>query len=264
MTTDCLTCHENTIENNTCLKCKSSSFTFPIEAKERQQSSEYKKFISKISKQLDISEQTLHNLTNFKFLTIIPNTQVEEFYNQVTISIPEQIFSETYKKSIPFIFSHLDQFSQNYSAQEVYMNNYDKIFLFKNKNNNELIECAFNTYDIKYDIILYIPYYESKTIIADPNILSEDELAVLEDNLATQSDSDTSIIKLTNINGSLYFTFIAEINNNFSYDIHDSCMNIYDLINTFNYQVDVVIEQYKETNSKIFERALLEQQIQAF
>ncbi len=264
MTKNCLNCDENTIENNICLKCKSSSFTFPLDFNQRQQSIEYKNFISTISKQLDISEQVLHNLTNFKLLNIIPDIQIEEFYDKIDISIPEQVFSESYKKSIPFIFSHLDQFCKDYSAQEIYVNNYDKIFLFKNKHKNEFIECAFNTHETKYDIIVYVPYDESKTVIADPNLLSEDEREALEYNLCEQSDSDCSIFNLTSIDGDLYFTFTIVINNNFSFSIYEICNDIYDLIYKFNYQVDTLIEQYKEKNSKIFERALLEQQINSF
>ena len=264
MITNCLNCDENTIENNICLKCKSSFFSFPLDFNQRQQSLEYKKFISKISKQLDISEQTLHNLTNFKLLNIIPDIKLEEFYDTITVSISEQVFSESFKKSTPFIFAHLDQFSKDYSAQEIYVNNYDKLFLFKHKNKNEFIECAFNTYETKYDIIVYVPYDESKTVIADPNLLSEDEREQLEDNLCEQSDSDCSIIDLTCIDGSLYFTFTIAINNNFSSSIYEICNDIYDLIYKFNYQVDSLIEQYKEQNSKIFERALLEIVMEGF
>ncbi len=264
MITNCLNCDENTIEKNICLKCKSSFFSFPLDFNQRQQSIEYNNFISTISKQLDISEPVLHNLTNFKLLNIIPDIKLEEFYDKITVSIPEQVFSDSYKKSIPFIFSHLDQFSKDYSAQEIFVNNYDKLFLFKHKNKNEFIECAFNTYETKYDIIVYIPYHESKTVIADPNILSEDEREELEYNLSEQSDSDCSIIDLTCIDGSLYFTFTIAINNNFSFSIYEICNDIYDLIYKFNYQVDSLIEQYKEKNSKIFERALLEKEINDF
>ncbi len=269
MTTHCLNCYEHTIENDICLKCKSSFFSFPINFSERQQSIEYKNFISKITKKLDIEEGILHNLINFDFFDMIPNVKFNKSYyeEQINISIPQNTCCDTFKQSIPFIFSHLDKFNNIYYPQEFILNPNDpiflyKVFLFKN-NYNDLIECVFNKDKNKYHINVYIPYDKSKTIIADQDILSENELKKLKNNLLEQYDS--SPIKIISFDKSFYFSFVIDLNNyNLSLPIYEICNEIYDLIDNFHCEVNAVIEQYKEKNSKIFERALLEKNIEKF
>lgn len=268
MYTECPNCNNEYVKNNFCTQCRSSIFNIPSNIEDRKNNSEYSRLVNNIKKKTNLESPLVENLINLNYLSIIPHIEIVpefESFHSIAFSIPEYIYDNQYQKNIFFIFSKLNLYHTNYSIENVLLNSIDTRIMLKNNNlkNKSYIESP--AAYLKNKITIYLQYIENDTIPYDIGLLNSEELENLQFNLEEQVLSDNFSITC--------WTEDDEINNSFfqkniDINLDDDLNSIYEKIkfdiDSFQNEVDLIMEQLIENNKKFFERSLLEKQMETF
>jgi len=271
MHTECLNCNNKYLKNNFCECCNGYSFSVCIDDNYLD-SQEYNNVINYVAKATNINKKTIENLftlesSNSLFLELFQISVIH--YNNIKtykdFFIPKNINADECFSNIYFIFANMDSYFKNLSLEQVHLSNqlsFEPLLAFKN-NNLKYKEYLFlnELENGNMEMTINIEYNPSSTIPYDSSLLNIEEEFKLVNNLIYQAEYP-SLIAFDEEQKMLFFEEKIYIDS--TQDLNTIYKSIEEQILSFREETYSLIQSWNESNKSIFERALLENNLEYF
>lgn len=225
-----------------------------------------------ISNKTKIDKKIIYNLLKMERIQNISNITIKNKKLDRIIEIPDKIIlKENYQLHTDYIFANFIIFNNNYEIKEnFYINKLDKKINLHSSQFNFII-CNGRSYNAgNYRSGLYLNFILNKQDLSYSNInlLNKTEKKELDRKLISNL---VSINKMKNINNNIQvlydkdnYKFQIYLESNLNVDLDKINLIINQEIKSITDCVENCVEEIKEKNKSIFERALLEQEITNF
>lgn len=251
---ECLACSSENIIKNKCSNCKSTLFYLTKTKNNRKDCQIYNKIIRKIKKDTGISISVIDSLFSFGLLSSLTNVIIKRGpLEKISITLPEKVsFTENYESSIQYILASFPSYNSNYKLSE--NNNY----FLENKNKKFHIFLHLN---YSNQLICYIKYLEKETLPYDIELLNEAEKEELEEQIQYQMYNIGGISDIFVEDSPV---FVEKISLNLSNDTEENYLKLNTEIEKLYNSVESMIYDFREKNKFIFQRSLLEIELDTF
>ncbi len=265
MSFECPEC-ESHVVNNICSVCVYQTFLIPLEVTQRKNDPDYLALVEYLVKKTNINEEVIHNLIAFDHLFIISDIKIrtDHSINQMSISVPEQINNTKYKQHPFLIFANFSLYNTNFSVKHFELEQGEIIPIFNNNFSpkKQFLELRNQPFK-KTKIGISLQYILKDTIPYSTSLLNQEEEEELKSDIEEQI-SEYDIVSWSEHDEENNSFFEKTVDIDWSQEPTIIWQNIQSSIDTFQDEVDSIVEQLKERNKSIFERALLEQEIEKF
>ncbi len=265
MSFECPQC-ESKVVDNICSVCEYSTFIIPIETEQRKNNSDYLSLIHCLATKINVKKEVIENLISFEYLSIISDIVIDKNYslNEISISVPEMITNIKYKQHPFFIFSNFSIYNTQFSVKHIDLEHVEIIPVFNNNfsQKKQYLELKLQPFK-KPKINISLQYKLEDTIPYDTSLLNQEESEELYSNIEEQIEQYDIVSWSENDqeNNSFFEKTVAV---DWNQELNIILQNIQSEIDIFQEEVDSTIEELKEINKDIFERALLEKEIERF
>lgn len=265
MSFECSECGSEVIKS-ICPVCEYAIFSIPINVTQRCNDSDYLELIQHLVKKTNLKEQVIENLIAFEQLSIISDIIVEfnHSFNQVVISVPSDIHDTTYQQHPFFIFSNFNLYNTKFSVKHINIEHVEIIPVFNNNfsQKKQYLELQLKPFK-KPKINISLQYKLEDTIPYDTSLLNQEESEELYSNIEEQIEQYDIVSWSENDQENNSF-FEKTVAIDWSQELNIILQNIQSEIDIFQDDVDSIIEELKQINKSIFERALLEKELKFF
>lgn len=265
MSFECPEC-ESHVVNNICSVCEYQTFIIPIDVIQRKNDPDYLALVEYLVKKTNINEEVIHNLIAFDHLFIISDIKIrtDHSINQMSISVPEHINNTKYKEHPFLIFANFSLYNTNFSVKHFDLEQGEIIPIFNNNlsRKKQFIELRTQPFK-KPKIGISLQYILKDTIPYSTSLLNQEEEEELKSDIEEQI-SEYDIVSWSEHDEENNSFFEKTVEVDWTQEQNIILQNIQSAIDKFQDEVDSIIEELKERNKSIFERALLEQQMKTF
>lgn len=257
---ECLACGSENVIKNKCSNCKSTLFYLTKTKNNRKDCEIYNKIIRKIKKDTGISIPVIDSLFSFGLLSSLTNVIIKrDPLGIISITLPEKIlFIENYESNLEYVLASFPSYNSNYKFNE------NSNYFLENKNKKFHIFLKLN---YSNQLLCCIKYLEKETLPYNIELLNESEKEELEEQIQYQMYDIAGIGDLFIEDTPVFVKTISldslDLSNKFQ-DTEENHLKMNTEIEKFYNSVELMIYDFREKNKFIFQRSLLEIELDTF